>query len=85
MQEVPLRRYHSAEFGSGFGCRVHPIGSKWGVPGLSTQYDANQAAGEGTNDLKTRIESLEARNTELDEECDNSSNRQDEQSLMYAE
>jgi hypothetical protein len=34
MQEVPLRRYHFAEFGSGFGCQVHPIGSKWGVPGL---------------------------------------------------
>ena len=35
MQEVPLRRYHFAEFGSGFGCHVHPVGSKWGVPGLS--------------------------------------------------
>jgi hypothetical protein len=35
MQEVPLRRYHSAEFGSGFGCHVHPVGSKWGVQGLS--------------------------------------------------
>jgi hypothetical protein len=35
MQEVPLRRYHFAEFGSGFGCQVHRTGSKWGVPGLS--------------------------------------------------
>ena len=34
MQEVPLRRYHFAEFGSGFGCQVHRTGSKWGVQGL---------------------------------------------------
>ena len=36
------------------------------------------AVGEGTNDLIRRSDSLEARNTELDEECDDLSTRIDE-------
>jgi hypothetical protein len=43
------------------------------------------AVGEGTNDLKRRSDSLEARNTELDEECDDLSTRIDEQEAMFAE
>jgi hypothetical protein len=39
------------------------------------RWEAGLAAGEGTKDLKRRLDSLEARNTELDEECDNLSRR----------
>jgi hypothetical protein len=50
------------------------------------RWEAGMAAGGGTKDLKRRHGSLaEVRNTELDEECDNLSNRQDEQSLTFAE
>ena len=48
--------------------------------------EAGLAAGEGTKDLKRRLcGSLEARNTELDEECNNLSTRQNEQEAMFAE
>jgi hypothetical protein len=49
------------------------------------RWEASLAAGEGTNDLKRRLDSPEARNTELDEECDNLSTRRNEQEAMFAE
>jgi hypothetical protein len=49
------------------------------------RWDAGLAAGQGTKDLKRRLDSPEARNTELDEECDNLSTRRNEQEAMFAE
>ena len=49
------------------------------------RWEAGLAAGEGTKDLKRRLGSLEARNTELDEECDGLSTRRNEQEAMFAE
>ena len=41
------------------------------------------AVGGGTNDLKRRSDSLEARNTELDDECSGLSTQIDEQEAMF--
>jgi hypothetical protein len=43
------------------------------------------AVGGGTNDLKRRSDSLEARNTELDDEFNGLSTQIDEQEAMFAE
>jgi hypothetical protein len=49
------------------------------------RWEAGLAAGECTKDLKRRLDSLEARNTELDEARNNLSTRQGEQEAMFAE
>jgi hypothetical protein len=48
-------------------------------------WEAGLAAGEGKHNLKRRLGSPEARNTDLDEECDSLSTRRNEQDAMFAE